>query len=141
MPAAERLDGSRRVHVGNGNNPFAGHPIEVVPACFDLVDFRHIRHRAAGTEVRQDDLLLIRAEDIRALRHEMNATENDEFRVLLLASPGCKLEGIASKVGKSDHFVSLVVVTKNNKTTPKAGTNGTDTLVRFGVRQLTEAFG
>jgi hypothetical protein len=80
------------------------------------------------------------AEDIRTLGHEMNATENDEFRVLLLSRPGRKLEGIAPKVGKSDDFVALIVVAENDQTAPKARSNGTDTLVRFGVRQLAEAF-
>jgi hypothetical protein len=79
-------------------------------------------------------------EDIRTLGHEMNATENDEFRVLLLSGPGCKFERIAPKVGKSDNLVSLIVMTQNDQTAPKTGTNGADTLVRFGVRQLAEVF-
>ena len=47
---------------------------------------RHVRHRAAGRHVRQDDLLMGRAEDVGALRHEVHAAEDDVVRLRVAAA-------------------------------------------------------
>jgi hypothetical protein len=56
VPAGERLDGGAGVHVGDRHGASAT-PASVsdVPALLDLVEGRHVGHRAAGGEVGQHD--------------------------------------------------------------------------------------
>ena len=60
VAAHERLQGGRRVHVGDGEDVVPHDLGHDVPAVLDLVGVRHVRHRAAGVEVGQDDLLVRR---------------------------------------------------------------------------------
>ena len=84
--AAKRLDGGCGVHVGQRDHVRRqSEPLERFPASFHLRDLRHVGHRAAGVQVRQDDLLFIAAEHIGALRHEVNAAEHDVLGVVSAA--------------------------------------------------------
>ena len=61
VATGERLDRRRRVHVGDGHGRLGDAGVDQhVPRVLDLVDRRHVRHRAAGGEVRQDHLLVRR---------------------------------------------------------------------------------
>ena len=75
--ADERLNRRRRVDVGHRHDAGDAHLLELFPAGFQLLRLGHVGHRAAGGQVRQDDLLMRRAEDVRAFRHEVHAAEDD----------------------------------------------------------------
>jgi hypothetical protein len=75
--ADERLDGRRRVDVGDGHHVVNAHLAELAPADLELLGIGHVGHRAAGGEVGQDDLLVRRAQDVGALGHEVHAAEDD----------------------------------------------------------------
>jgi hypothetical protein len=56
VPAGERLDGGAGVHVGDRHGAVRDAGLgQHVPALLDLVEGRHVGHRAAGGEVRQHD--------------------------------------------------------------------------------------
>ena len=57
--AAEGFDRRGGVDVGDGNDAGDAHLLEIAPAHLELIDVGHVGHRAAGGEVRQDDLLVI----------------------------------------------------------------------------------
>ena len=60
------------------------HLRELAPGNLELVGGRHVGHRAAGGEVGQHDFLMRRAENVGALRHEVDAAEDDELGVVPL---------------------------------------------------------
>ena len=84
-----------------------------LPAGFDLGDFGHIGHGAAGVEVGQDHLLAIVAEHVGALGHEMHAAENNVLRFSFGGDFG-ELVAVAGEVGEANHFVALVVVAEQD---------------------------
>src|SRR5678816_3425432 len=59
IPAAERLDRGRRIHVGDGSNLRIKNTdvAELLPSVLDLFDRRHIGHRATRAEIRQYHML------------------------------------------------------------------------------------
>ena len=74
---------------------------------------RHVRHRAAGREVGQDDLLLRRGEDVGGLGHEVDAAEDDVLGLGPRRRLARQLEGVAGDVGELDDLVALVVVAED----------------------------
>ena len=62
----------------------AEHLLEIAPAHLELIGIGHVGHRAAGGEVRQDHLLMRRAQHVGALGHEVHAAEHDELGVGML---------------------------------------------------------
>src|SRR5262249_50839413 len=126
-------------HIGDRYNSFSRNARQIVPAGFHLVDFCHVRHGTAGTQVRKYDSLMRRAEDICALRHKMDATEHDEFCLFLLTRPGRQLEGIAAEVGKLNDIIALVVVTQNDQPLAQTIPNRTYSLIRLRIGKLAEA--
>jgi hypothetical protein len=108
--AAEGLDGGGGVHVGQRHGLVRqAEALKRLPAGFDLGDFRHVGHRAAGVEVGQDHLLALVAEHVGALGHEVHAAENNVLGVGFGGDAG-ELVAVAGGVGKANHFVALVVV-------------------------------
>ena len=84
--ADERFDRRCRVDVGDGHDAADPHLREVVPACFELIRIRHVGHRAAGSQVGKDHLLVRRGQYVSALRHEMDAAKHDVVRVRTLGN-------------------------------------------------------
>ena len=113
--AAERLHRRRRVDVGDGNDSRYAHLREIVPAHLELFDVGHVGHRTAGGEVRQDHLLMVGAEHVGALRHEMHAAEDDVVGVGMPADLAGELERVAGVVGELDHLVALIVVSQDDE--------------------------
>jgi len=108
--AAKGLDGGGRVHVGQRDDLIRkAQALKRFPAGFDLGDFRHVGHGAAGVKVGQDDLLAGVAEHIGALRHEVYAAENNVFGVGF-GGDSRELVAVACEVGETDDFVPLIVV-------------------------------
>jgi len=65
MATGERLDGSRRVHVGHRDHQVRdAHLGEVVPGVLDLADRGHVRHRAPGGKVGKHHLLVVGGQDV-----------------------------------------------------------------------------
>ena len=60
------------------------HLLELVPAHLELLGVGHVGHRAAGGEVGQNHLLMVGAQHVGALGHEVHAAEDDEFGVGML---------------------------------------------------------
>src|SRR5258708_5066272 len=131
--AAERFDGRSGVHVSQRRNAVAllageSHVHELVPATFDLADLGHVSHGASGVALWQDDLLAFMCEHIRALCHEVDAAEDNVFRVSTRAFLG-KFVGVTAKVGEANDFVALVVMAKDQS----AGSERTTSSRNAGV--------
>ena len=76
----ERLQGGRRVHVGDGHDPVdVGDPGQLLPGLLHLVDVGHVGHGAAGVEVGQEHPLVVPGQDVGRLGHEVDAAEDDEL--------------------------------------------------------------
>ncbi len=91
------------------------HLLQLAPAHVELIAGGHVGHRAAGGEVRQDDLLVRRAEDVGALGHEMHAAEDDELRLALAGGGARELQRIAGEVGELDDLVALIVMAEDDQ--------------------------
>ena len=85
-----------------------------LPAIFDLADFRHVGHRAARIQVRQNDILAVATKHVRTLRHKVHAAEDD---ILSFCFGGNLREfvRIAGVVGEADDLVALVMVAQQNR--------------------------
>ena len=59
------------------------------------------------------------AEDIGGFGHEVDAAENDELGLGLLASPLGQLEGVAPEVGELDDVLALIVVAEDDAAGPE----------------------
>ncbi len=116
VAAAERLDRCAGVHVGHRYDdvldPRGG---QCVPRLLDLGDASHVGHRAPGSEVGEDHLLLGAGQDVGRLRHEVHAAEHDELRVRARGGVARELEGVAGDVGELDDLVALVVVPQHEQ--------------------------
>src|SRR5881394_3235496 len=116
---AESADILRRqhqigVHVADGNDLAGIHNRgEFIPAGLHLANISHVGHRAASVQVRQHYNLVLTAENVRAFRHEMDATEDD---VAGVGFGGLKREfqGVAAKISEFDDFVALVVMAEDD---------------------------
>ena len=91
------------------------HLLEVGPAHLELIGIGHVGHRASGGEVRQDHLLMRRAQHVGALGHEVHAAEDDELGVGMLADLLRELVRVAGVVGELDHLVALVVMAEDDE--------------------------
>ncbi|MNW53795.1 hypothetical protein D3C74_313710 [compost metagenome] len=143
VPTREGLDRGGRVHVGDGERD-VGDPgvLEDLPRVLDLVDRGHVGHRAARREVRQDDLLGVRGEDVRALGHEVHAAEEDELGLGAGRGLACELERVARDVREVDDLVALVVVAQDEGSRAERGAGRAGTFDEVGVarrRQLAGA--
>jgi len=111
---AEGLDGGGGVHVGDGDGVGGeAEALERFPAVFDLGNFGHIGHGAAGVEVREDDLLAGVAEDIGALCHEVDAAEDDVLRAGFSGGLG-ELVAVAGEICEAHDLVALIMVAEEN---------------------------
>src|SRR5260370_11851315 len=108
--AGKGVDGRGRVHVSTGDD-LAGidDGRKFAPAGFTLAYVGQVGHGATGVEVGQDNCLVLAAENVRALGHEVNAAEDDEAALGLRSLEG-ELEGVTTEIGELDDFVALVVV-------------------------------
>jgi hypothetical protein len=113
--AAERLDGRSGVDVGDRDDRAQTHLLEIVPGELEVLGIGHIRHRTAGRQVRENDLLMVAAQHVGAFRHEMDAAEHDELGVRVAAHLPRELEGVAGVVGEPDHLVALVVMAEDHQ--------------------------
>src|SRR4030095_11498666 len=83
-----------------------------LPGVNHIVGISHIRHRATGGHVREDDLLMGLGEHIGALSHEMNATEDNVVCVGSLRSLLRELERIPAQISVADNLVSLIMMSE-----------------------------
>ena len=87
--------------------------LQHLPALLDLVEGRHVGHRAAGGEVGQHHLLVVGGEDVGGLGHEVHAAEHDVVGLGALGGLLRELERVAGDVGELDDLVALVVVAED----------------------------
>ena len=76
-----------------------------------------------------------RAQHVGAFRHEVHAAEDDELGFGMLRDFAGELERVAGVIGELDHFVALIVMTKNDDAPPKRRAGRRNAAVHFLVRQ------
>src|SRR5207249_5506448 len=64
----------------------------------------------------QHHLLIIGAQNIGALRHEMHATKNDVFGLFSVGGPLRQFEGVPPDISELDHLISLVMMADRKST-------------------------
>ena len=134
--ADERFDARRRVDVGDGDHGRGdADRLEILPRHLELLGLGHVGHRAAGGEVGQDHLLVRRGQDVRALGHEVDAAEDDELGVLVVADALRQLPRVADVVGELDHLVALVVVAEDDEALAEGRPRRRDAAVHLLDRQ------
>ena len=149
MLAAESFDGRRRIDVGHRRYTairfIVAHTItrniignarahQLLPAVFDLRNFRHVGHGASGIEIWKDDNLAGAGEYIGALGHEMHAAKNNVFA----GGPGGllrQLVRVSAKVGEANHFVALIMVAEDDGIAAQYFSGGTNAIVQRVVGQ------
>jgi hypothetical protein len=114
--AAEGLQAGGGVHVGDGDDVLGGAEelLEFAPGAPHVRLGGHVRHRAAGLHVREDHLLVVGAEDVRSLRHEVHAAEDDVLRLAALRRVLGEGERVAALIGELDDVLALVVVAQDD---------------------------
>ena len=140
MLAAEGLEGSRRVHVGDGDDGLeaigggAGSEevFEVGPAVGDGLEVGHVGHGAAGGEVGEDDGLVGPGEHVGGLGHEVDAAEDEGLGVGAGAGGLGELEGVADEVRVLGDLVALVEVAEDDDAVAESVLGGADAEVEFG---------
>ena len=120
----------------------------VTPSCrsssqrhLELIDRRHVGHRAPGRQIRQEHGLVRRAEHVRALGHEVDAAEDDEVRVTAGRGVLRELQRVAGVVGEPDHLVALVVMPEDHEPIAECRFGGGDAQLHLLVRQPQIALG
>jgi hypothetical protein len=134
-PPAERLHGRGGVDVGDRHDRADTHLLEIGPAHLELFGVHHVRHRTAGSQIREDHLLVIGAQHVGAFRHEVHAAEDDELGVRVPGDLLGQLVRVAGVVGELDHFVALVVVPEDHEPAAELLPGRGDALVHLGVGQ------
>ena len=139
VAAHEGLDRRGGVHVGDGDDRDAAVLIgfgaedlgELFPAVLDLIDRGHVRHRAAGGEVGQDDRLVRLREQVGGLGHEVDAAEDDRLGLrMVLRGPG-EHERVADVVGVLDDLDPLIVVAEQNDAIAEALLGPADAVIEL----------
>src|SRR6516225_842226 len=133
MTPAEGLNVGCRVHVRNGNDCAGYSALKVFPACLDLIKAGHIRHRATGAHVWQNNLLVIGAQDIGAFGHEMDTAKNDVFGILPACGPLGELERISPHVGELDYLISLIMMPQDYQSPAEYVASIQDSSVQISV--------
>ncbi len=110
------------------------HGDPLLPGVFHLGDFSHVGHRAARIEVGQDAELSGARQNIRALRHEVNAAEHDETG-LRPCRRLRQLVAVAAEIGKADHLIALIMMSENDHIVAKFLLGGRNAVVHGVVRQ------
>ena len=105
-----------------------------LPALLHLADLRHIRHRAAGIQIRQDHLLAFARQHVGALRHEMHAAKEDVVRVRLRRRFR-QFVAVAGEIREADHFVALVVVPQQDRRLAQRAPRHSNALIHAVIRQ------
>jgi hypothetical protein len=143
VPAAEPLQRGGGVHVGDGDDRHEAvgvrlgpvQRLERLPGLLDLVDVRHVGHRAPGREVRQDHGLIRPRQEVGGLGHEVHATEDDGLRLGAGLGGVRQLEGVADVVRVLDDLVALVEVPEDHDAVAEGLLRGDDASVEvFGGR-------
>ena len=113
------FQGCRRVHVGNGDNSLGIRYLgELSPSLFNLIEISHVGHRAAGVQIRQNDLLVVGGQDVGGLGHEVDATKYDDLG-LACGSFLRETEAISGYIGEDHDLLHLIMVTQNHEAIAK----------------------
>ncbi len=76
---------------------------------------------------------MLAAKNVRALGHEVDATEDDIAALGLRGLEG-EFEGVTSEIGELDDFVALVVMAQDDDVLTQTGLRGGDAVVEGVVR-------
>ena len=119
MATDERLDGRRRVQVGDGNQPLDVDDVgERLPRLLDLVDVGHVGHRAPGVEVGEDHLLVIGINKYADWPELYNASRDaKDFQRLMMDDYGFKKDNVSDlfdeKATRKEIYSRLMNYVKN----------------------------
>ncbi len=112
----ERLNRGAGVHVSDWDDRVIGAGLlELFPALDGLVEAGHVRHRASGAKVGENDADGFFGQDIRAFRHEVNAPEDDIFDSLLRRRVAGKLKAVPGEVREVDDVILLVMMAQDHE--------------------------
>src|SRR5262249_7580411 len=117
----ERFEAGGRIDVRDRRNVFGIENFaELIPGIFDLVNGRHVGHRAAGGHIREHhwdtlttalgELFGAVGQDVGRFGHEVHAAEHDVTASAALGGILAEPVTVPTKVGEGDHFVLLIVV-------------------------------
>ena len=112
---------------------------ELLPGVFDLRNFRHIGHGAAGVQVGQNDGLARTRQDVGAFRHEMHTAE-DDVAAFVLRRDLREAVGIATIIGETHDFIALIVMTKDDALRAQLGFGSRNAAVHGAVREYEIVF-
>ena len=114
---------------------------ELLPAGEDLGLVGHVGHRAAGGQVGQDHALVIAGQDVGALRHEVDAAEDDVVRLAAAGRLLGELERVAAEIGPLDDLVALVVVSEDHQPSAERGLGRGDATLQLRRRHVAVVLG
>src|ERR1700730_13512682 len=106
----------------------------MLPTIFDLGNFGHVSHVASCVEIRKDCRLTAMTENVGAFGHKMHAAKDDVLPARL-CSLLRELVGVAAKIGESDDFIALIVVTEDYTFPPQNFACGRNAIVHGVVGQ------
>ena len=73
--------------------------------------------------------------------HEVHAAEHDVGRAVVVSGEPGELEGVADRVGPTDHLVPLVVVTEDHQSVSERVLRGRDARGELCIRPICSAVG
>ena len=134
MPADKRLETRRRVDVRHWRQVFGvDHLAQLLPSVLNLLDSRHVRHRAAGRQVGQDHRNPLAAalghflrpvrQDVGRLSHEVDAAKRNRPAILIRRRQLAEPIAVARQVGQCNHFVLLIVMAQDQEPRPELVAN------------------
>ena len=92
-----------------------GHPGQLVPGLFHLVDVGHVGHRAAGVQIGEHHLLVVAGQDVGRLGHEVHTAEHDVLGFGTLLGQHRESKRVTPGIGPRHDLVTLVVMPENEQ--------------------------
>ncbi len=133
---AKGLQVGGRIDIGDGRDLLVGleHFGQLAPGPLHVGQVGHVRHGAAGGQVRQDRHLLRARQDIGHLGHEVHAAK-DDIVGLGLGGMARQLEGVPRHVRVAVDLFALVVVPEDQQLIPQRPLGRRDARLALGVIQ------
>ena len=138
MLANKRLEIRRRVDVGHWDHLLVStnHRMNLLPRRPNLKQIRHIRHAATRRKVGQNHHFVLRCQNVRTFRHEMDPAEDDKLRLWRGRGELRELVAVPPKIRMLNNFVTLIVVAKNHQSRTQLRPCRSDPITRLVIAQI-----